>query len=192
MIKNKKIFSFFCQYLIPVSLFFIFFFLFFNNLNYYKFSILLGWVAYYLLCVILFVKPLSTTFKKTIFLKKILPLRKEIGILMFWTFLVHFLGTSIQKNLFSNKFFKIILDPTHYLFWGILAGLIIFILGITSNRLSIKKLNKLVFRGWKKLHYLVYLGFIFTTFHIYLINQNIIFLIILTLFIILKIIEFRK
>lgn len=190
-VLNKKNLSILCLYILPIILFLVFLYVYFFDLNYYKFSKkFCGFASIILLSFILFVKPISKIFSSKIFFK-ISSFRKELGILMFYFFLVHMIGTMLHKNLFSSKFlenFKITLP----FFWGVLSGVIIIILGLTSNNFSVKKLNSFVKMGWKKLQYLVYFSYAFALIHIFLINKKIFYLVLFFVFLILKILEFSK
>ena len=169
----------------------IFFYLYFFDLNYYKFSKkFCGFSAIILLSFLLYVKPIAVMFSSKIFYK-ITAFRKELGLVMFYFFSVHMLGTMLYKNWFSSKFF-LYFKFNSPLFWGVLSGFILFILALTSNKFSIKKLNKLTKRGWKKVQYSVYVSYIFALIHIFLINREIIYLVLFFVFLVLKILEFSK
>ena len=56
-----------------------------------------------------------------------------------------------------------------YLIVATLAWIIMFILALTSNNFSVKKIGA---RNWKKLHRIVYLATIFITLHVMLIEKT--------------------
>ena len=177
-----------CYYLIPFLLIGYFLFLYFLWWNYYEFSIETWWYAWWLLVFLLFLKPISKIFSKIKIFTKTITFRKQLWVLMFWLFITHATWTMIEKNLFSLDKLQKVIAWDNQLFWWILAWIIIFILWITSNKISVKILK----RSWKKLHYLAYLAFIFTALHIYFINGEILNFIIVILFCFLKILEYFK
>ena len=106
-----------------------------------------------------FSKPLSVIFPNIDFFKKILRMRRELGISMFYFALAH--GSSyILKDGVSPYTREV----------GYVAGIfalsIYFILYLTSNNVSVRKLK----RRWKKLHYLVYPAYILTMLHVGLVG----------------------
>ena len=190
-ILNRNSFLIIFIYILPSILFSYFFYLYFNDLNYYNFAKdYAGYMGLFLLTIILFVKPLGIIFKSQK-LMLIVSFREAIGILMFYFFLVHAFGIFLKRDLFPKNLLDIFYFQNPFL-WGLLAGFLIFLLGITSNKFSVKILNGITYMGWKKLHYLVYFAYVFSCLHIYFINGEIIFLILPSLFLILKFLEWGK
>lgn len=162
--------------------------LFYESRTAYSFSVLAGIWAWWLLVFIMFIRPLVIIFPNIKILKK-LCMRKQLGVLDTWFFLIHGFGTILHKELFSlTKFFGF----SNSLFWGLLAGIIMFLLGITSNIKSTKTLNKIVKNGWKKFHRSAYLLFVFTAIHAFLISDKMIYLVLTFIYLVLKILEFRR
>ena len=197
MSKLRKFLNWFVIFVVPILFLIYTFFILKNNL-FYEFEIkgrLLGYIAYWLLAFILLIKPIIIIFnlKK---LKKYLSYRKELGILTFYFALFHVVFVTLfhykilkfdelEKSVvffFFNFFIK-----DKYNFIGFLGLIILFILTITSNKFSMKLLKN----KWKKLHYSVYLAFILLSLHSYFITREIIYVITLVIFIILKILEFK-
>ncbi len=126
----------------------------------------LGNYAFFLLIVILMIKPLCVLFpakysKFNIF-KKILPFRRELGVLAFWIAITHSIGMIYLYVLENYGSLLVMFDPAQtMLFTGFIAFIGMFILGITSNKLS----TKLLKTNWKKLQMLAYPTLIFAVVH---------------------------
>ncbi len=181
----RKFFQIFSYYITPVGIIISLYF----STDRYKTALELWEYAWILLLIILFVRPLSQIFPSLRVLKKIVGMRKELGVMMFWFFMGHALYLIQAKGLLSfDKFWKVMSSPTHTLFWGILAGIIIFILGVTSNRFTMKYLKK----NWKKLHKLVYLWLIFTALHIYFIAWDIVPLVMVILYFLSALLAYKR
>ncbi len=118
--------------------------------------------AWYLLIVIMFVRPLADITKLRV-LKLITSLRKELGIIVGSFSLAHVIGYFLERNVpLSLLWDSIMWDPMGYLWVWMFAFIIAIILTATSNIFSMKKLWKY----WKKLQRLSYLMFIFVLMHI--------------------------
>lgn len=146
-----------------------------------------GSLSEILLIAILFIKPLAVIFSSSL-LMKILGLRKELGIITFWFFLFHGAGLIYIYELLQIENLE---DPV--IFWGFIAGIGMTILGLTSNKFSIKLLKK----NWKKLQYLAYPVLFATLLHSGLAEHDGIegylkAIIIGGIFIVLKVLEWRK
>jgi len=122
--------------------------------------------AWNILIFIMFLRPLADITNLKI-LKLLLPLRKELWIII-WVFsIAHFIGYFIERNVPLNLFWNSVLwDPRGYLWAWMFALVIAIILTLTSNIYSMKKLWKY----WKKIQRLSYIMFIFVLIHIALIE----------------------
>lgn len=125
-----------------------------------------GEYAWNILIFIMFLRPLADITNLKI-LKLLLPLRKELGIIV-WVFsIAHFVGYFIERRVpLSLLWNSILWDPRGYLWAWMFALVIAIILTLTSNIYSIKKLWKY----WKKIQRLSYFMFIFVLIHIALIK----------------------
>ena len=180
-VKYKKIFQRLVYYALPIGLL-IFFFMFRKDV---VFFFGLGNYAIYLLGAILFIKPLAVIFEVKFFWQ-IVSYRRELGILDFWLFFSHAAGMSYLYG-FS--------DPTmwgklpSFVYWGVAAGIGMFVVAGTSNDYAVKLLK----RNWKRVQSLTYLVFLFALLHAGVRkDQLFLYLSIFFVFAVLKIIEFRK
>jgi sulfoxide reductase heme-binding subunit YedZ len=144
-----------------------------------------GTLAFYLLAGNLFLRPFMVLVRlwpiQTLF-----TLRREIGIASFWSYVFHSLGMIYT---FALKPAELLSDPTSFIFFGALAGIGMYALGLTSNDLAVRLLK----RNWKRLHRIAYLVFFLSLYHsslaegepakLYLFGGA---------FIIAKVLEFRK
>lgn len=183
-LKSINIFSY---YIIPLWLFITIIFLYASWWDLWHISIEFWETVIKLLVIILFFKPLAQIFPKIRFFAKLLWLRKQIWIIIFWFFIAHMLWTTIDSWiwLIIQEIYENILK-SQYLWW-ILGGIIIFLLGITSNNYSIKLLKK----NWKHLHSLVYLWFLLTALHVYFITWGIEYLLAFFVYAICKILAWK-
>jgi sulfoxide reductase heme-binding subunit YedZ len=182
--EYRKILSNTFLFVIPCILISIFIFNILNK-NYFEFSKEMGKFGYNLIIFMLFLSPITKIFSNIKILKKISGFRKELGILSFCTLTIHFIGMMLDLNLFNN--FKDILKE-NYLIFGLVAYVLVFILGITSNKFSIEKLRK----KWFLLHKLLYVILVLSVIHVVLIRGNLSGYLILVLFIILKLFIYLK
>jgi DMSO/TMAO reductase YedYZ heme-binding membrane subunit len=121
----------------------------------------LGEIAYYLLLITVFVKPLRIIFRQIGLLKTVGSYRRQLGIATFYFAIFHFLFYAKEIYLSPITLLKTLWSVPSLAFGAI--GLIsLFILAITSNKFSTMKLK----RNWKKLHKLVYLAFPIILIHI--------------------------
>lgn len=172
-IKNEIIYTF-------KSIFFLYLFLiiwFFISQEYLTQNRLmltetkLSWNLSFLFLVLgLLVSPILT-FVKNIKIRDFLVLfRKIFGILVFIIFLRHIV------NFFQSHYpnWEVFLDYFNYFIWvvfespvlwsGTIWWVMLILLGITSNKFSVKKIW---WKLWKILHLLVFPAFLFTMLHIY-------------------------
>jgi len=133
-----------------------------------------------ILIFLLFVKPVSVVFKSRFFARAVL-FRQELGLASFYLFIIHAFGLMFVENFGINE-----LTSVDYLVWGILAGILMIILGVTSNKLSMKLLKK----NWKRLQYGAYVALFATLLHTSIIRKDMrLFYIIFGAFSILKYLE---
>lgn len=170
LINLRKIIQLFCYYLIPIFLLLSLIFQIFIGSNLSDVSKDYGEPAFFLIGIILFIKPLSIIFSdfklyNTNFnpFQFILSYRREMGVLAFWFSIIHGLGLIYSKNLFSIQGLLILLNPFEiFLFSGFLAMIGMIILGLTSNKLSVMKFK----RNWKKIQSLAYPTFALVCIHV--------------------------
>ena len=178
-----------CYYILPLIAFLTYLFLlFFYSENAYGFSLLMGDFTWYLLLIIVFMKPLKKVFPTMTFINKIY-YRKQLGVLTTYLFFIHGVGALLHLELYSISDYS---GWSNYLLWGLVAGVLMTLLGATSNVYSTKKLNSIVKRGWKKFQRLTYLLVIFAMLHVYLVSGNVVYLMVVGVYLLLKILEFSK
>jgi sulfoxide reductase heme-binding subunit YedZ len=107
---------------------------------------ILGGLSKKLLIFLLFIKPVAKILHSKL-LMKVTGYRRQLGLITFWLFFVHTAGLIYLYNLWSVNDY---LTAKHLI--GVIAGIGLIILAITSNDYSIKLLKN----NWKKLQYLVY------------------------------------
>lgn len=154
----------------------------------YRLSAQFGEWAWQVLILILFIKPIIKIIARKE-LMWILTYRRELGILCFYLALAHLAGSIWNLKLFDLTNY---LPPNHFLFTGALAGIVLFILYLTSNNFSMCFLKKY----WKRIQYSSYLVLPLISAHQILLKQeaeDTFGLIALNIaFIILKILEYKK
>ncbi|MEM5799298.1 MAG: ferric reductase-like transmembrane domain-containing protein [Candidatus Aenigmatarchaeota archaeon] len=153
-----------------------------------------GFISLILIIIILSL-PLFVKYKNTSLTRYLLSERRWIGIYTFIFALIHFslvfyffFGLDINKIL-NNK-------NRLYLSLGGIALLFLFLMTITSNNYSVRKLGK----NWKRLHYLIYPALVLILIHsfniglIYMKNfwLKIIVLIMILIIILLKFYKSKK
>ncbi len=116
--------------------------------------------------VILLVKPVMQIFPKFRIFGTIVGLRRELGVLCMWFVLTHGFGPMLESELWKSENFLPLLAWDNYLLWGIVGGLGMLILGITSNKVSVKFLK----RNWKRLHLIIYPVMIASILHVIFID----------------------
>jgi DMSO/TMAO reductase YedYZ heme-binding membrane subunit len=145
--------------------------------------------SYNLLIFILLISPISKIFPKFKILNKILILRREIWIIIWFFLLAHLIWFFLTNNIWVIEFIKSeIFNFWDLYFWWLWWTIFAIFPFITSNNLS----QKILKRKWKLFQYATYLFFIFTVFHVYTLKWEIEELWVLFIWIILKIIEFKK
>ena len=93
--------------------------------------------------------------------------RREFGILMFLTMIIHSTYTQIYPYISLGQSLLLGLSPR--IIFGIIAEIILVPLWITSNDWSVKTLKK----GWNAIHKLTHVALLFIVGHILLINGEI-------------------
>jgi sulfoxide reductase heme-binding subunit YedZ len=182
--EYRKILSKVFLFVIPSILISIFIFNIYNT-NYFKFSKEMGEFGYNLIIFILFLSPVTKIFSNFKILKDISGFCKELGMLSFWILTIHVIGMMLDLNLFNN-FSSLFLE--NYLIFGFLAYILIFILGITSNKFSMRMLRK----KWFLLHKLLYIVLVLAVVHVVLIKGETERYLVLVGFFILKLFVYFK
>jgi DMSO/TMAO reductase YedYZ heme-binding membrane subunit len=145
--------------------------------------------SYDLLIIILLTSPISKIFPKFKILNKILILRRPIWIII-WSFLIaHLVWFLLVNNINIIDFLsKEILNYKSFLFWWIWGFIFMLFPLITSNNLS----QKILKNKWKIFQKMTHWFFVFSVLHIYIRSWEFEDLIPLILWVILKIIVFKK
>jgi sulfoxide reductase heme-binding subunit YedZ len=149
---------------LPVSI--MFFSLIYNPSLWSVFTPYSGYTAFVLLIIVLSLNPLVFLFPKQLWLKKINRHRRVIGVAVFTYAFVHVLCFVIKRGGLIETL-PYMLHPV--IAPGMIAFFIFFILTVTSNNISIKKLG---FRRWKKIHKYVYLAEVCLLLHLVLLGNN--------------------
>lgn len=125
----------------------------------------LGSLAFLVLTVNLFIKPLSVLWPADLWPKRWIQLgmtfRREMGVATFWLYLFHSMG---MIGLFAFDPLTDFQGFNNFLFWGSVAGMGLWLMALTSNDWAVSKLK----RNWKRLHRIVYLVYFAVLFHNYL------------------------
>ncbi len=145
--------------------------------------------SYNLLIFILIISPLSKIFPKFKIFNKILILRRQIWIIIWFFLIAHLTWFFITHNIWILEFIKNeIFNFKSFYFWWLWWTIFAIFPFITSNNISQKFLKW----KWKFFQYWTYLFFIFSTFHIYTIKSEFEELWILFIWIILKILVYKR
>jgi len=144
------------------------------------------------LIFILFLSPAFKLFPRVKILKKLMVLRKQFWIIVWALTLAHFIGYIQVNNIHIFSVISENINPlnnyTNFIFWWILWVLAMIFPWITSNTFSIKLFKK----KWKYIQMMSYVFFIFSILHIYFRKWEIEDLAPLIIWIILKILVWRK
>lgn len=149
-----------------------------------------GRISRWIFVLIMYSRPIRDLLPKYKLLNKIVWIRKWLGVvcgnfaLAHWIWFFIFIESSILDIFTSFEYW----DPTSMLWAWILATLFIIPPLITSNNLSIRYLKK----RWKLVQQLSYPAFILTGIHIFLVKHEPMALVIITIYIILFVLAFRK
>ncbi len=142
-----------------------------------------------LLLIILFTSPLFKIFPKFKILAKILLLRRQIWIII-WAFIfAHIIWYILINNInLFNLISQEITNYKNYIFWWLWWIIFMIFPLITSNNLS----QKILKNKWIMIQQFTYLFFIFWSMHIFLVENEIWAILIIFLWIILKILAYKK
>lgn len=130
-----------------------------------------GSIAWFILIVVMFVRPLRDLFPKCKIFSFLLKFRRELWILV-WVFgIAHTLWFAKMMDysalgLFQDEY---VWKASGMLFWGMLALLVSIPLLVTSNGIS----TKLLWKHWKTLQRLSYAMFVLVAIHIFMIHKDI-------------------
>ncbi|MEF2175357.1 MAG: ferric reductase-like transmembrane domain-containing protein [Candidatus Absconditabacteria bacterium] len=149
-----------------------------------------GRIARWVFVAIMYSRPIRDLLPKYKILNKIVSVRKGLGVVCGNFALAHGIGyfIFIESSIFDIFTSLDYWNPTSMLGAGILATLFIIPPLITSNNISIKILK----RNWKIVQQLSYPAFILTGVHIYLVRHEPLALVVITIYIIIFILAFRK
>ncbi len=125
-----------------------------------------GTMALYLLVVIMVVRPLADIFPKVLLFKKLVLMRRSIGIFTGMAAMTHGLWFIYKDPSMLTQDYFYSFDS--FLLYGSIASIFAFLLLITSNNISVKFLGK----KWKWLQRGVHAMFYFTCIHLVLINTS--------------------
>jgi len=134
----------------------------------YSMSAEMAGIGFTLLFVSLYTRPLRVILPEFKILATLLAYRRQLGIATFYVLAGHGIGLIISLGLLSH-ITQIFSNPSSNLMWGILSLDILFILYLTSNNASLKKLK----RNWKRVQRLVYLALLFAIMHTVFIGEYI-------------------
>ena len=132
---------------------------------------LFGTIAWILLIIILYSRPLADIFRlRWLFI--LLRYRRQLGIATGISAMLH-IGIYLWGN---DYFFSYFAEPSfwawdNFILWGILAFIALLFPFITSNTLSQKILKK----KWKLLQSFSYLAFIFVGVHMWFVKEEVLF-----------------
>lgn len=145
-----------------------------------------GQAALIVIVAILFLKPIAKISNIKI-LKRLLIYRRQFGIASFWLFVFHAFGKFQMIQGYATL--ELYLNPKVNILYGLLAGIGMIVLGITSNDWAVRKLKT----NWKRIQYISYPVLFLILYHSALAEDEIIrFYIISVLFVLLKILEWSK
>lgn len=142
----------------------------------------IGWI---LLLIIMFSKPIYDIAPKLTWVGKILPFRRQLGIICGSFILAHGIGAYMIGYKITLQDLS---NPSNFLLWGALWVLVMLPVLITSNNIAVRLLKK----RWKIVQRLAYFFFIFWALHIYLIEKSWWILIMIIVWILLKLLAANK
>lgn len=130
----------------------------------------LGTQGWYVLIAVLLIRPIAELFPKIKLFTRLIPMRKELGILSAVLILAHSYGYFLDGGL---SLFQEILRPqfwkaSGHFFWGSIGAIVGAILLLTSNTFSVTLLKQ----WWKRIQRFAYLFFIFGAIHVMLIQPS--------------------
>ncbi|MBW8308501.1 MAG: ferric reductase-like transmembrane domain-containing protein [Candidatus Paracaedibacteraceae bacterium] len=124
-----------------------------------------GYGALFHLVLVLALNPLKSIFATSVLLKKINRYRREIGVACFSYSVIHVACFIVKRGGLSETL-KFIFHPALISVFFV-AFPLLFLLTITSNNASIKKMG---FLKWKKLHKKVYIAEIAVLIHLFMLG----------------------
>ena len=98
------------------------------------------------------------------YFKSIVVLRRMIGLFAFYYVCLHFLTYIVLDHFFDIKFIFKDIAKRPFITFGFISFICLIPLAITSNKLSLRKLG---YKLWKRIHYLIYIAAILSSFHFY-------------------------
>lgn len=130
----------------------------------------LGSIGWVILIGIMIIRPLSDVFSDIKFLRKLVPMRKEFGILSATLILAHGYGYFLSNKL---SVLSEITNSSYWAYngiflWGAFGFIIAFFLLLSSNMTAVRILKK----WWKPLQRFSYLFFLLGGIHIALVNSR--------------------
>lgn len=125
-----------------------------------------GVIAFFFLILIMIIRPLADLFPNIVLFKKLLTIRRGMGIAMGMSWLTHGLGFFYQYP--SEIGQSYIWSPTGMLVYGLIALFFTILLLLTSNNISVRVMGK----KWKWLHKTVIILFYATCIHVALIGRR--------------------
>ncbi len=149
----------------------------------YYFIVKAGKVAEILLFIILFIAPLAIIFRVSL-LRRALIYRQAMGVMMLYVALFHGVSLFDYTRLFDVTYYSI----THNIVYGVMALLLTVMLGITSNRFSMRHLH----RWWKRLHRFAYPLFFLVVVHASITTGEKKLILLALLFLLLKFLAYRR
>lgn len=156
--NNKLWFASFFASLVPLLLLFLD--VIFDNLGgnpIQALHIRLGDWSLRFLCLTLAITPIQTMTQW----KGMADYRQLFGLYAFFYASLHLLVYLAVDHGFNWSLISIDIIESPYIWLGVLAYIIIFLLGITSSKWAMKKLKK----NWKKLHRLIYIASVASVIH---------------------------
>ena len=97
--------------------------------------------------------------------KSIIVLRRMIGLFAFYYVCLHFLTYVVLDHFFDITFIFKDIAKRPFITFGFFSFICLIPLAITSNKLSLRKLG---YKLWKRIHYLIYIAAILSSFHFYM------------------------
>ena len=185
----RKIVQLFCYYLIPLYLLLMVLFNLYFDGDLYDNVVELGEVAFILVSLILFVKPLSVLLPQLRIIGRFLGYRRELGVLAFWYAMFHSISLIFYLNLatFQGMISLLSFETLFYSF-GFFAMIGMIVLGFTSNRLAVMKLKG----KWKKVQMIVFTTYAFICVHMAMAEDEFTPYVILGFYVLLKIAQYFK
>ena len=97
--------------------------------------------------------------------KSIIVLRRMIGLFAFYYVCLHFLTYVVLDHFFDITFIFKDIAKRPFITFAFISFICLIPLAITSNKLSLRKLG---YKLWKRIHYLIYIAAILSSFHFYM------------------------